>query len=204
MHTVRVRRRDRGVWAGALASLGIALSLVSLGCGSGGAASTAAAPKPQPITFTSPAMVHRGTAGKIQTIPVRYTCDGSDTIPSFKWGPVPRNTAELTLFLFRVGRTVTVPGGGARVQATIEWAVSGLSPKIHTITVGKLPHGAVAVSKRYSICPTKGKPGQYVFQLNALSHRLLVKAPSSANRLFQAAQGATVASGSFIMNYKRV
>lgn len=144
-----------------------------------------------------------GTAGTRLTIPVRYTCDGTNTTPSFRWGAVPPSTAQLALFLFKIGPSVSGPGSASRVEATIEWAVAGLFPSIHEIPAGRLPHGAVAGSKRYSICPAKGEVGNYVFQLNALSHPLAVKPHFEANTLFRDVESLTVASGVFTSSYKR-
>jgi phosphatidylethanolamine-binding protein (PEBP) family uncharacterized protein len=138
------------------------------------------------------------------TIPVRYTCDGTDIPPSFRWGPVPPGTAELVLFLFKVDRSVPAANGRNSVQVSVEWAVAGMSPKIHTISAGKLPPGAVAASKRYSICPAKGSEGAYFFQLNAVSRRLAVGPRFDATSLFREVEGSTVGSGTFASTYKRV
>jgi phosphatidylethanolamine-binding protein (PEBP) family uncharacterized protein len=182
--------------------LSVASPIVWAGCGSGERASTAAA-KPQAIAFTSPSIV-AGKAGAGQTIPVRYTCDGADTTPSFRWGPVPPSTAELALFLFKVERSTPGPNGSGRVQVSVEWAAAGLSPNLHTIPAGKLPHGVVTASKRYSVCPAKGRPQTYIFQLNAISHPLAAGPHFDATRLFQEAEASTVASGTFASIYKRV
>ena len=203
LSALRIGRRSRRLRAGAIGSVSAALAIAGVGCGAGGAATTARA-KPQAIAFTSPALVGGRTPNSAPTIPVRYTCDGSDTTPSFRWGPVPPTTAELTLFLFKVGRSAPAANGSNRVEVSVEWAVAGLSPRIHAISAGKLPHGAVAASKRYSICPAKGNPGTYIFQLNALSHRLAVTPHFDATRLFQEAEGSTLASGTFASSYKRV
>jgi len=135
---------------------------------------------------------------------VRYTCDGSNTTPSFRWGSVPSSTAELALFLFKVDSSTPAAGGRSRVQASVEWAVAGLPPSIHAIPAGKLPHGAIAAGKPYSICPTKGSAGTYIFQLNAMSQRLRVAPHFDPTRLFQEAEGSTVGSGTFSSIYKRV
>jgi phosphatidylethanolamine-binding protein (PEBP) family uncharacterized protein len=205
--TMRIRRdrgvRVRGVRMVALVSLSVALSIVCAGCGSGVGASTARA-RPKAIAFTSPALVPSGRPGRGPSIPVRYTCDGTNTTPSFRWGPVPPNTAELTLFLFKVGRSTPAGNGNTRVEVSVEWAIAGLSPRIHAIPAGKIPSGAVVAGKRYSICPAKGNPGTYIFQLNALSTRLGVRPHFDARALFQAAEGTTVASGTIASSYKRV
>lgn len=160
--------------------------------------------KPQPLAFTSPSITVGGAPGAAPTIPVRYTCDGSDTTPSFRWGPVPPGTAELALFLFKVDRSTPTANGRNSVQVSVEWALAGLSPSIHAISAGKIPDGAIAAGKRYSICPAKGGPATYIFQLNALSQRLPVAPRFDATRLFQEAENSTVASGTFASIYKRV
>lgn len=142
--------------------------------------------------------------GAAPTIPVRYTCDGHDTTPSFRWGPVPSGTAELALFLFKVDRSTPAANGRSSVQVSVEWAVAGLSPSTHAILAGKLPHGAIAGAKRYSICPAKGGPTTYIFQLNALSQQLPVTPRFDPTKLFQEAESSTVASGTFASTYKRV
>jgi phosphatidylethanolamine-binding protein (PEBP) family uncharacterized protein len=189
---------------GTVVMLSVVLSIAVAGCGGGGrVASSTERPRPKRprITF---AMAGAGAPGTHQTIPVRYTCDGTNTTPSFRWGSVPSNTVELALFLFKIGRSVQTTGPGPKIEATIEWAVAGLSPHLHAISAGKLPHGAVTASTRYSICPAKGAAGTYVFQLNALSHRLVAGPRFDANNLFREVEGSTVASGVFASHYKRV
>lgn len=203
VRVIHVRCRSRSLFRGAIVLLSVVLSAACAGCGTGGAASTAAA-KSRAIAFTSPSITGGGVSGAGPTIPVRYTCDGTNTTPSFRWGPVPPSTAELALFLFKVDRSAPAANGRRSVQVSVEWAVAGLSPSIHAISAGKLPHGAVAASKRYSICPAKGSPGTYIFQLNAISHQLAVAPHFDATRLFQEAEGSTVASGTFASTYARV
>jgi phosphatidylethanolamine-binding protein (PEBP) family uncharacterized protein len=181
-------------------SSSVALSIASAGCGSGGA-STAATKLPA-IAFGSPSIIGNRASGKAPTIPARYTCDGKDTMPPLGWGAVPPGTAELALFIFKVERSVPNSTGGG-VAVSVEWAVAGLSPKIHAISAGKLPHGAVAASKRYSICPPKGKSGIYIFQISAVSRRFAVRPHFNAVQLFKESEGSTVASGTFTSTYKR-
>ncbi len=197
---MNVWRRSRSLKGGAAAS-SVVFALVLAGCGSGGGAAPVGSNQAQ-IAFTSPSITG-GTQGQGQTIPVRYTCDGSDTTPSFRWGSVPANTAQLALFLFKVGRTTPTGNGRVKVEIQVEWAV-GLSPRIHEVRAGKLPHGAVTADKRYTICPPKGQATSYLFQLNAVSRRLVVKPGFDVNKLFREVEPPTVASGTFISSYKRV
>jgi phosphatidylethanolamine-binding protein (PEBP) family uncharacterized protein len=134
---------------------------------------------------------------------VRYTCDGTDTTPSFKWGAVPANTASLALFLLKLGRSTPSGNGNVSVEVKLEWALAGLSPRIHEIPAGNPPRGAITSRKRYSICPRKGAVGTYLFQLNALSRTPAVGPHFDPNQLFNEAEGSTVASGNFTSTYKR-
>jgi phosphatidylethanolamine-binding protein (PEBP) family uncharacterized protein len=185
------------------AALSVMLPLALAGCGSGGGAATAGSKQAQ-IAFTSPSIAGERTSGQEgQTIPVRYTCDGSDTTPSFRWGAVPPNTAQLALFLFKLGRQTPTNNGRVRVEIKVEWAVAGLPAGIHEVPAGKLPRGAVVAGKRYSICPSKGTASSYLFQLNALSRPLAVKPHLSAVKLLREVERPTVASGTFVSSYKR-
>jgi phosphatidylethanolamine-binding protein (PEBP) family uncharacterized protein len=180
---------------------GLALSAACAGCGGAVAAKTARS-RPKPIALTSPSMAVAGVPGAVPKVPVRYTCDGSDTTPSFRWGPVPSGTAELALFMLKVNRS-TPSGGRGGVRVSVEWALAGLSPSTHAIPAGKLPPGAIAAGKPYTICPAKGSVGTYIFQLSAISQRLPVAPHFDPTRLFVEAEGSTVASGTFASLYKR-
>jgi phosphatidylethanolamine-binding protein (PEBP) family uncharacterized protein len=201
---MNVWRRSRSPRLGAAisSSVVLVLALAFAGCGTSGGAATAGSRQPQ-IAFTSPSMNVGQTQGGGLTIPVRYTCDGADTTPSFRWGAVPPNTAQLALFLFRLGRSTPTGNGNVRVEIKLEWALAGLSPKLHEIRAGKLPRGAVSARKPYSICPPKGKAASYLFQLNALSRPLAVGSHFDANKLLQAVEAPTVGSGTFTSSYKR-
>lgn len=199
---MRVRRPwGRALRRGAIVLPAVALLAVCAGCGS---VATTASTKAQTIAFASPSIEGASTTGNRQTIPVRYTCDGTNTIPSFRWGPVPPGTAELALFLFKIDSAAPAANGGSSLQVSVEWAVAGLSPNIHAISAGKLPPGAVVASKPYSVCPAKGSPGSYLFQLNAISRRLPISPNFNATGLYKVAEGVTVASGTFASTYKRI
>ncbi len=185
---------------GAIVCSSLALCAVCVGCGTGVAARPAAA-KRQRIALTSPSIVAGGRLQATPTVPVRYTCDGSDTTPSFAWGPVPSSAAELALFMLKV--TSPTPSSGGGVQVSVEWAVAGLSPSVHALAAGKLPQGAVVAGKPYSICPPKGSSGTYVFQLSAVAQPLAVAQQYGPAGLFQEAEGSTVAVGNFTSTYKR-
>jgi phosphatidylethanolamine-binding protein (PEBP) family uncharacterized protein len=196
-------RRKRSLRRGLAVSLSVGLPVALAGCGGNGGAATAGSQQ-APIAFTSPSMAGGQAQGEGKTIPVRYTCDGSNTTPSFAWGVVPPNTAQLALFLFKLGRSTPTGNGNVRVEIKLEWAVGGLSSSIHRVPAGKLPRGAIPANGRYSICPPKGSAAAYLFQINALSHPLAVKPHFNAGKLLQESETATLASGTFTSSYKRL
>jgi phosphatidylethanolamine-binding protein (PEBP) family uncharacterized protein len=198
-HAVHARRRRRSLRGGVVFLSSAVLSIALAGCGEGVATTPRA--KPATIAFTSPSLSGRA-AGPGGSIPARYTCDGTDTIPSFKWGAVPPNTAAVALFLLKVERTKRAAGGGVSAEVKIEWAVAGLSPGVHEIPAGKLPQG-VAASSRYSICPTRGSAATYIFQLVAMSQRPELGPRFDATRLFQAAESSSLGGGTLTSSYKR-
>lgn len=201
----RVRRRGGSLRGRAAILPGVlALTLVLAGCG-GASTVTTARSAPAAIQLTSPVLGGSGTSGKLHTIPVRYTCDGGDTIPPVNWGAVPSDTSELALLLFDVGRTAPAANGAAAAELGLQWAVVGLSPTIHAIAAGRLPRGAIAGPQPYSICPAKGKAVTYIFQLYALSHGLSVKPHATFNAagLIREIRSSTLASGYIASRYKR-
>jgi phosphatidylethanolamine-binding protein (PEBP) family uncharacterized protein len=151
----------------------------------------------------------KSAAMKESSIPVKYTCEGSNTPPTVEWGPVPASTASLTLLV--VGVT---PEPATQTDAlSVEWAVAGIPPALHKLVAGKLPPGVrVGVGthgKRYSICPPKGKQVQYVFEIYGLPATEAVapdfqglqvlKELNSSSRL-----GGPNARGSFTVSFERI
>jgi phosphatidylethanolamine-binding protein (PEBP) family uncharacterized protein len=173
----------------------LASAMMLAGCGS-----STPSPKLANITFRSAAI--EGTS-----IPARYTCDGSNTSPPLEWGTVPAGTGTLVLML--VGAKVNAATRTAKLS--VEWAVAGLNPALHRIAAGRLPPGAFVGEAthgkhRYSICPEKGQPEQYQFELYALPPTELVS-PHFAGLPVLAALASkstpAIGHGDFITKYKR-
>jgi phosphatidylethanolamine-binding protein (PEBP) family uncharacterized protein len=107
-----------------------------------------------------------------RAIPVRYTCDGSDTSLPLSWSNVPAGTKELALFIVSAGN----PTG-----TYAHWGVTGLKPTLRGFPAGKLPPGAVVGRNSlgdtgYSLCPARGKFVEFAMALYALPNHLKVKA----------------------------
>lgn len=137
---------------------------------------------------------------KLEPLPAHYTCDGANVPPPISWGPVPPNTVEIELFLFNL-----LPVHG---KLFASWAVAGLSPKVHGLSSGRLPAGAVVGRNShgqigYSLCPAKGPSVRYAFLLYALPHKLPVKQGFNAEALREKAVHVAEFAGLLATSYKR-
>jgi hypothetical protein len=196
-------RRARPVRARAwLSRLSIAAALCATsgavaGCGGAGTTATSASVGRPQLDISSPAVPSGGS------IPVQYTCSGRDIPPPMVWAKIPAGTAELALFLLDLGHTEPAAGGGLTAKVTVGWALRGLSPTLHGLAAGKLPHGAIPGHQRYTICPPKGGTGEYLFRLYALPSRF--SAPPNVNdlELFRRINKASSAAGFFASTYTR-
>ncbi len=178
------------------AACGVLLAVVLSLAGCGSSDSAGSIPT---ITFKSAAM-----SGA--EIPVRYTCDGSDTTPPLEWGEVPAGTGTLVLFVVGVIPTTK------SYALSVEWAVAGIDPALHMVEAGRLPAGAYVGEasngkRRYSICPEKGETRQYQFELYALpAADSVARDWAGGPVLLKLARKGTpaIAHGDFITAYRRV
>ena len=199
------------------AAVGGIAALALVGCG-GSAASKPATSAADVPTASAPA----STAGKssptnasrvippevsialprpigLKPLPSHYTCDGTNSSLPLTWRNVPANTAELVLFIF------TLPGV---VKHIPDWAVAGLNPKLHQLSAGRLPGGAIvgrnsAGANRYSICPARGRRADYLVHLYALTRRVSARPGFDPNRLRERLQQNPTQEGLLEFSYRR-
>jgi phosphatidylethanolamine-binding protein (PEBP) family uncharacterized protein len=197
----RMRQRTSAAGSTLLAALFLAVGVA--GCGGSNSASsspttaaTAAAltgAVGASSTGTASTSTAAGTTEKVPTedIPVtspvsfkplsaRYTCAGADISPPLRWSEIPRNTAEIDLFVFNV-----LPVHG---KLFASWAVAGLKPGTRELSAGRLPAGAIVGRNgygqaRYSLCPSKRAKAGYVVQLYALPRMVPTKPGFDADAL---------------------
>jgi phosphatidylethanolamine-binding protein (PEBP) family uncharacterized protein len=188
---------QKAMSAGALL-VGLALT----GCGSSGASTTPTHSPPKPIPFKSRAIV-KGA------LPAQYTCDGKNIPPPLEWGAVPSSTQELALLVIGF-----IPGSTPNsYNLSVEWAVAGLSPKVHHLAAGQLPSGAFLGgrnngSTKYSICPEKGTRQQYEFALYAVPTSIKIPRGFAGVQILSRIGASTAptpasAAGIFEVAYKR-
>lgn len=116
-----------------------------------------------------------------ETIPVRFTCDGDDVSPAFRWANLPEGTVELLLEM----DDPDAPGGIFR-----HWAAWGIAPESGFLRGG---FGAATLEPGFQQaindfgkpgyggpCPPKGDtPHSYHFRLSALREKLTAAAPGA-------------------------
>lgn len=116
-----------------------------------------------------------------ETIPTRFTCDGQNVSPAFRWTGVPEGTKELLL----VCDDPDAPDGVFH-----HWAAFNIAPDRDFLHAG---FGAESLEPGFrqavndfgkpgygGPCPPKGdKPHAYHFRLSALSDRIVSAAPDA-------------------------
>lgn len=137
---------------------------------------------------------------KLDPISAHYTCDGANISPPISWSHVPPNTQEIDLFLFNLA-----PVNG---KLFANWAVAGISPKLHGLAAGQLPAGAVVGRNSrgqvaYSLCPAKGPAVRYAFLMYALPKKIPVQTGFVAEKLRETALHQAESAGLLGLSYKR-
>jgi hypothetical protein len=84
------------------------------------------------VALSSPAVVATAHGNELAR---SSTCDGTDTEPALRWHGIPSTAAELTVFVVNVDPITH--------KLFFDWAVAGLSPKLHGLPPAHLPGGAI-------------------------------------------------------------
>jgi Raf kinase inhibitor-like YbhB/YbcL family protein len=142
------------------------------------------------LTITSPAFQPN------QTIPEKYTCDGTN--PPLTIEGVPEGTRSLAL----VFDDPDAPSG-----TFDHWILWNIPPSQHEIAEHSVPgveglnsdqlHGYVGP------CPPPGKPHRYTFKVYAVDTELELDANSDKKALEKALKGQVLAEGKLVGLYGR-
>jgi Raf kinase inhibitor-like YbhB/YbcL family protein len=133
------------------------------------------------------------------TIPIKYTCDGSNASPELNVSDVPDSAKSLVLIV----DDPDAPGG-----TFSHWIVWNIDAKINSMSENKLPSGAIAGindagKNRYTgPCPPSGTH-RYTFTIYALDITLNIPANSKRADLEKAMQGHIVDQGELVGKYAR-
>jgi len=133
-----------------------------------------------------------------QSIPAKFTCDGSDTSPPLAFSDVPKNTKALALVM----DDPDAPGG-----TFDHWVVWNIPATTTSVAEGRSPQGVAGRTgfgkNAYGgPCPPGGEH-RYYFKLYALDTTLDLKAGSSKADLERATKGHIIAEAKTMGRYKR-
>ncbi|WP_224982903.1 YbhB/YbcL family Raf kinase inhibitor-like protein [Geomonas agri] len=131
------------------------------------------------------------------SIPVAFTCDGTDTSPPLAIAGVPKEAKSLALIM----DDPDAPGG-----TWVHWLLWNIDPSTTQIAQGTLPGEAqqgVNSWRRKNYggpCPPSGQH-RYYFRLYALSERLNLSGNSTRKELDQAMRGKVLAQAELLGVY---
>ena len=133
-----------------------------------------------------------------QSIPAKYTCDGSDTSPAMAFASIPAGAKSLAL----VVDDPDAPGG-----TFDHWIVWNIPPNTTTVAEGQSPKGIAGRngfgnSGYGGPCPPSGEH-RYFFKLYALDTTLNLQPSSRKADLEKAMKGHILAEAQMMGRYRR-
>lgn len=140
-----------------------------------------------------------------ESIPRKFTCDGSDVSPALNWTDPPAATLSFALIM---------DDPDAPVGTWVHWVLYDLPPGARDLpeNVAKqeqLPTGARQGRNDFrkigygGPCPPPGKPHRYFFKLYALDTKLDLKSGASKADAERTMQGHILAQSQLIGRYSR-
>ena len=141
-----------------------------------------------------------------EAIPERFTCDGRNVSPAFRWSGIPAGTQELLL---------TCEDPDAPIRTFYLWAAYGLRPDRIFLHSG-FAEGADAPGFHQAVndfgiagyggpCPSRGdRPHAYHFRLSALKARVTGAGPeTTCAEIVSMTEALVIESAELIATYTR-
>jgi len=140
-----------------------------------------------------------------QTIPAKYSCEGSDASPPLKWTNAPANTKSFAL----IADDPDAPAG-----TWVHWVLYDLPPNTTGLPEDVAKTQFIAGNAKQGLnswprlgyggpCPPPGKPHRYFFKLYALDTMLDLKPGVTKKDLLKAMEGHVLAEGQLMGTYQR-
>jgi hypothetical protein len=132
------------------------------------------------------------------TIPVKYTCDGTDVSPPLAFGKVPKKTVELVLIV----DDPDAPNG-----RFVHWLLYNVYGSTKAIGEGARPAGAREGKNGFGSqgwrgpCPPIFQTHRYYFTAHALRKRSGLQTGAEAAAVRSAINGKVLATGSLMGRY---
>lgn len=139
------------------------------------------------------------------SIPLQYTCKGSDISPPLSWSGVPKGAKSMAL----ICDDPDAPG-----MTWVHWVVYNISPdenglKEDLAKSGTLPGGTLqGITDFRKIgyggpCPPPGGPHRYYFKLYALDKKPELKAGATKDMLLKSMDGYILEEAQLMGTFKR-
>lgn len=139
------------------------------------------------------------------SIPLQYTCKGSDISPPLSWSGVPKSAKSMAL----ICDDPDAPG-----MTWVHWVVYNISPdenglKEDLAKSGTLPGGTLqGITDFRKIgyggpCPPPGGPHRYYFKLYALDKKPELKAGATKDMLLKSMDGYILEEAQLMGTFKR-
>jgi hypothetical protein len=169
------------------------LFILTAGCRSESSTQAEEGENKMTLQITSPAFIEG------ETIPTKYTCDGSNISPQLDWTDVPQGTQSLVL----IADDPDAPAG-----TWVHWVLYDLPANLTSLpegTSGTGTAGTNSFKKRTygGPCPPKGSPHRYYFKLYALDTTLGLPEGASKAEVEKALRGHILAQGQLMGKYGR-
>jgi Raf kinase inhibitor-like YbhB/YbcL family protein len=140
-----------------------------------------------------------------QTIPAKYSCEGSDASPPLKWTNAPANTKSFAL----IADDPDAPAG-----TWVHWVLYDLPPNTTGLPEDVAKTQFIAGNAKQGLnswprlgyggpCPPPGKPHRYFFKLYALDTMLDLKPGATKKDVEAAMKGHILAEGQLMGTYQR-
>ena len=140
-----------------------------------------------------------------QTIPKKYTCDGSDTSVPLTWTDPPAGSKSFAL----IADDPDAPAG-----TWVHWVLYDLPENVKELPEGlpgkdKLENGAMQGKNDFGKigyggpCPPPGPAHHYHFKLYALADQVRLKPSASKQQLLDAMKGHILGQAELVGLYKR-
>jgi Raf kinase inhibitor-like YbhB/YbcL family protein len=140
-----------------------------------------------------------------QTIPAKYTCDGSDISPPLQWTNAPANAKSFALI---------ADDPDAPVGTWVHWVIFDLPAGTAALSENVAKSATTAGNAKQGLndfkrlgyggpCPPPGRPHRYFFKLYALDTLLDLKPGATKDELLKAIKGHVLAQGQLMGTYGR-
>jgi Raf kinase inhibitor-like YbhB/YbcL family protein len=127
------------------------------------------------------------------TVPIQFTCGGSNQSPPLSWGGIPQGTRSLALLL----EDPDAPSG-----TFVHWVVYDISPNLPGFKSGTAEGyaGTNSFGKTTYMgpCPPPGNPHHYRFRLFALDSNLTLEPNPNAQMVRDAMNGHMLQSAELV------